>query len=171
MTMIDIIFARRSIRSYQERPVEMEKIDVLLKAAMAAPSAMNIKPWEFIIVTDAQKLSDIRGALIFGKFNAPLAILVCGNTSFFKHPLASRFWVQDCSAATENILLAAVELGLGTVWCGVHPIHNFTKQISDILELPDHVKPLNVIYVGYPAEEKPARTQYNPQRVHWEGYS
>ncbi len=168
--MLDTIFARRSIRNYQEKPVEKEKVETLLKAAMAAPSAMNVKPWEFVVATDPLKLEEIRSSLMFGKINAPLAIIVCGNTSLFKHPMSAKFWVQDCSAATQNILLAAVELGLGTVWCGVHPVHNFTKRISAILGLPQYVKPLNVIYVGYPAEEKPARTQFDPNRVHWEAY-
>ena len=169
--MLDTIYARRSIRQYQERPVEKEKLEKLLKAAMAAPSAMNIKPWEFVVVTQKDTLDEIRSAMIFGKHNAPAAIIVCGNTSLFKHPMAAKFWVQDCSAATENILLAAVGLGLGTVWLGVHPINNFTKLISGIAKLPDYVKPLNVIYVGYPAEEKEPRTQYDPDRVHWESYS
>ncbi len=170
MTILDHIMARRSIRQYQDQPVERDKIDLLLQAAMAAPSAMNIKPWEFVVVTSEAKLAQIRSALMFGKYNAPMAIAVCGNTSFFKHPMAAKFWVQDCAAATENILIAAAGLGLGTVWLGVHPIHNFTKKVSGILNLPDHVKPLNLIYVGYPAEEKPARTQYDPERVHWETY-
>lgn len=168
--MLETIFARRSIRRYQDKPVEKEKLDLLLQAAMAAPTAMNFKPWEFVVVTDQRRLDEIRNALTFGKHNAPAAIAVCGNLSVFKNPMASRFWVQDCSAATENILLAAVELGLGTVWLGVHPIHNYTKRISGILNLPAHVKPLNVIFVGYPAEEKPARTQFTPDRVHWETY-
>ncbi len=137
---------------------------------MAAPTAMNIKPWEFVVVTDPETLKQIRSALMFGNYNAPAAVIVCGNTSFFKHPMAAKFWVQDCSAATENILLAAVGLGLGTVWLGVHPIHNFEKRIQRILSLPGHVKPLNVIYVGYPDEEKPPRTQFNPDRVHWDQY-
>ncbi len=170
MTMIETIYARRSIRQYEEKPVEKEKLEILLKAAMAAPSAMNIKPWEFVVVTNPDTMEEIRSSLMFGKHNATAAIVVCGNTSFFKHPMASKFWVQDCSAATENILLAAVELGLGTVWLGVHPIHNFKKRISKILSLPDNVNPLNVIYVGYPAEEKSPRTQYDPERVHWESY-
>jgi nitroreductase len=166
MNIIDTIFSRRSIRKYQDKPVEEETITLLLQAAMAAPSAMNIKPWDFVVVQDADLLAEIRSALMFGRYEAPLAVVVCGNTSFFRHPMASRFWVQDCSAATENILIAAAGLGLGTVWLGVHPIHNFEKRISTILKLPDHVKPLNVIYVGYPDEEKPARTQYDPDRVH-----
>jgi nitroreductase len=170
MTIIETIYARRSIRQYKEQPVEQEKLEILLKAAMAAPSAMNIKPWEFVVVTKPETMEAFRSSLMFGKHNAPAGIVVCGNTSFFKHSMASRFWVQDCSAATENILLAAVALGLGTVWLGVHPIHNFKKRISEILNLPDNVEPLNVIYVGYPAESKPSRTQYDPQRVHWEAY-
>jgi nitroreductase len=165
------IYARRSIRQYEDKPVEKEKIELLLKAAMAAPTAMNSKPWEFVVVTTPEILEKIRSALMFGKFNAPVAIAVCGNTLMFKRPMASKFWVQDCSAATQNMMLAAVGLGLGTVWCGVHPVHVFTKRISEILALPSHVKPLNVVYIGYPAEEKTPRTQYDQSRVHWERFS
>ena len=167
---IDTIYARRSIRKFQERPVEKEKLETLLKAAMAAPSARNGKPWEFVVVTQPEGMKKIRSVMVFGRYNAPAAIIVCGNTSFLKRPLSTGFWVQDCSAATENILLAAVELGLGTVWLGVHPIPNFSKQVSRVLGLPKAVQPLNVIYVGYPDEEKTPRTQYDPARVHWEEY-
>ena len=167
---IDTIYARRSIRKFQDRPVEKEKLETLLKAAMAAPSARNGKPWEFVVVTQPEGMKKVRSVMIFGRYNAPAAIIVCGNTSFFKRPLSTDFWVQDCSAATENILLAAVELGLGTVWLGVHPIHNFSKQISKVFGLPKTVLPLNVIYVGYPHEKKPPRTQFDPARVHWEVY-
>jgi nitroreductase len=163
---LETITARRSIRKYQDRPVEKEKLELLLQAAMAAPSANNRKPWEFVVITEAEKMAEIRSALTFGKYDAPAAIAVCGNTSKLKN-LIGAFWVQDCSAATENILLAAVGLGLGTVWLGVHPIHNFKKRVAKVLDLPGHIEPLNVIYVGYPAEEKPARTQYDPKRVHW----
>jgi nitroreductase len=167
---IDTIYARRSIRKYQDKPVEKEKLETLIKAAMSAPSANNRKPWEFVVVTDPELIRKVRSALMFGKYNAPAAIAVCGNTSLFKNPVSTQFWVQDCSAATENILLAAVTLGLGTVWLGVHPIHNFSKRISKVLGLPAHIKPLNVIYVGYPAEEKPPRTQFNPACLHWERF-
>ena len=167
---IDTIYARRSIRKFQERPVEKEKLETLLKAAMAAPSARNGKPWEFVVVTQPEGMKKVRSVMILSPYNAPAAIIVCGNTSVIKRPLAARFWVQDCSAATENVLLAAVELGLGTVWLGVHPIQNLSKQISKIFQLPKTVQPLNVIYVGYPNEEKPPRTQYDPACVHWEVY-
>jgi nitroreductase len=163
---IETITTRRSIRKYQDKPVEEEKLELLLRAAMAAPSANNRKPWEFVVITEAERMAEIRSALTFGKYDAPAAIVVCGNTSKLKNLLGA-FWVQDCSAATENILLAAVGLGLGTVWLGVHPIHNFKKRVAKVLDLPGHIEPLNVIYVGYPAEEKPARTQYDPKRVHW----
>ena len=170
MSILDTIFTRRSIRKYQDKPVEKEKIEKLLQAAMAAPSAMNKKPWEFVVITNPETLKKIRSALMFGKHNAPAAIVVCGNTALFRRVKQSEFWVQDCSAATQNILLAAVELGLGTVWLGVHPIFNYTKKISEFLGLPEHVTPLNVIYVGYPGEDKPPRTQYDPKKVHWETY-
>ena len=170
MSIQDAIFARRSIRKFYDRPVEIEKIEMLLKAAMAAPSAMNIKPWEFVVISQPEKLNSIGTALIYGKIQAPLAIAVCGNYARKKRVIAEKYWVQDCSAATQNILLAAIDLGLGTVWCGVHPIHLQSKRISKILSLPENVKPLNVIYVGYPAEEKSPRTQYDEGNVHWETY-
>lgn len=170
MNTMDAILARRSIRQYQDRKVEKEKLTRLLEAAMAAPSAMNIRPWEFVVITEPENLAEIRSINPLGRYEAPAAIVVCGNTSFFKHPMASRFWVQDCCAATENILLAAVELGLGSVWIGIHPIKIFTDRTSKILHLPSYVLPLNIILIGYPAKEKEARTQYNPDRVHWEKY-
>jgi len=167
---LDPIFQRRSIRVYTEKPVEPEKLDLLLKAAMAAPSAMNCKPWEFVVITDPEKLALFRKRLIFGNRNAPAAILVCGNPSLSVNPAARLFWVQDCSLAGENILIAASGLGLGTVWVGVHPVAEFVRVVRDITGLPKHVTPLGLIYVGYPAEGKPARTQYDQKRVHWQKY-
>ena len=167
---IETIFRRRSIRKYTSQPVEPEKLDLLLKAGMAAPSAMNCRPWEFIVVTDPEKLAQFRKRLIFGDRNAPAAIVVCGNPALSTNPAARLFWVQDCSAATENILIAATGLGLGTVWIGVHPVAKFVKTVREIMSIPKKVTPLCIIYVGYPAEEKPARTRYDGQRVHREKY-
>jgi len=164
------IFRRRSIRRYQEKPVEAEKLDLLLQAAMAAPSAMNCQPWEFVVVTDPDKLAQFRTRLLFGNRNAPAAVVVCGNPRLSPNPAARLFWVQDCSAAAENLLIAAVELGLGTVWVGVHPVAEFVRIVRQIVGLPRHVIPLGLIYVGYPAEEKAARTRYRASRVHWQGY-
>jgi nitroreductase len=168
---LETIFRRRSIRKYTDQPVEPEKLDLLLKAAMAAPSAMNCRPWEFIVVTDPEKLAQFRKRLIFGDRNAPAAIVVCGNPSLSTNPAARLFWVQDCSAATENILIAAAGLGLGTVWIGVHPVPKFVKTVREIMSIPKGVMPLCIVYVGYPESEKPARTQYDEQRVHKQQYA
>ena len=163
---IETILRRRSIRKYTGQPVELEKIDLLLQAGMAAPTAMNCKPWEFVVVTDPDKLAQFHSRLIFGNRNAPVAIVVCGNPGLSSNPAAQLFWVQDCSAAAENIMIAAVGLGLGTVWIGVHPIANFVNTVS----IPRKVTPLCIIYVGYPELEKPARTQYDQQRIYRQKY-
>jgi nitroreductase len=168
--ILESIFSRRSIRKYTSQPVEPEKIDLLLKAAMAAPTAMNTRPWEFIVVTDPEKLALFRSRLVFANRNAPAAIVVCGNPGLSTNLAAGMFWVQDCSAATENILIAAVGLGLGTVWVGVHPVEHFVKTVREIMSIPKKVTPLCIIYVGYSADEKPARTQYDPNRVYWQGF-
>jgi nitroreductase len=167
---LETIFLRRSIRKFTNQMVEAEKLDLLLKAAMSAPSAMNCKPWEFVVVTDPEKLAQFRKRLIFGNRNAPAAIVVCGNPSLSANPAARLFWVQDCSLAGENILLAAVSLGLGTVWIGVHPVAEFVRVVRDVAGIPKHITPLGLLYIGYPAEEKPARTQYDEKRVHWQKY-
>jgi nitroreductase len=167
---LESIFHRRSIRKYTEQMVEAEKLDLLLQAAMAAPSAMNCKPWEFVVVTDPDKLVSFRTRLIFGNRNAPAAIVVCGNPRLSTNPAARLFWVEDCSAATQNILIAAASLGLGTVWVGVHPVADFVRIVREIAGLPRHVIPLGLIYVGYPVEEKLSRTQYAADRVHWQIY-
>lgn len=164
---IDVILKRRSIRKFTDQPLEREKLIQLLEAAMAAPSAMNGQPWEFVVVTDKEVIDRLRKALPFGKMNAPAVICVMGSTRMQKNKAGDKFWVQDCSAATENILLAATALGLGSVWVGIHPVAMFKRQVSDILNLPDGVTPLNLIYLGYPAEEKKPRTQYEVARVQW----
>jgi nitroreductase len=167
---LDLIYKRRSIRAFQDRPVEKENLTELLKAGMAAPSASNGQPWEFIVVTDPDRLAQLREVLVHGKYNAPAAIAVLANLSIAKKESSTRFWVQDCSAAVENILIAATGLGLGSVWIGAHPKEEVTKQIQDILKIPADIHVLSLIYVGYPAEEQPARTQYEEIRVHWQKY-
>lgn len=168
--VLEAIFQRRSIRKYTDQPVEKEKLDLLLQAGMAAPSAMNCKPWEFVAVTEPETLAQFRKRLIFGNRNAPAAIIVCGNPSHSLNPAGWSFWVQDCSAAAQNILVAAVGLGLGTVWVGIHPVADFKRIVREITKMPRHVQPLGLLYVGYRAEEKPARTQFNDKRVHWQSY-
>jgi nitroreductase len=168
--LIENIFRRRSIRAYQDKAVARETITQLLKAAMAAPTACNSRPWEFIVVTDPTLLQRLRYNHRTADYNAPTAIVVCGNPARTENAAAKRFWVQDCSAATENILLAAVALGLGSVWIGLHPLNSLQRRVAEILDLPESVVPLAMVYVGYPAEEKPPRTQYDPARVHYNRY-
>ena len=130
---------------------------------MAAPSAHNRKPWHFILVTERETLDRLAKAHKYGKMlnKAPLCISVCGDRSVSKS-----FWVQDCSAATENLLLAAAALGLGAVWCGVYPHRELIVAISKILGIKAPIVPLNIIALGHPAEEKESRTQYDESRIH-----
>lgn len=168
--ILDIILRRRSIRRYSTQPVEQEKIIQLLQAAMAAPNAANSQPWEFIVVTDKDVLEKLQANLRFARYNAPAAIVVCGNLEIANNSAARFYWVQDCSAATENILIAATGLGLGSVWIGVYPLPSVIKPVCEILNIPEGVIPLCVIYLGYPAEEKAPRTQYDERRVYWQQY-
>lgn len=162
---VQTIFARRSIRKYTEEPVSEEAIEILLKAAMAAPSASNRMPWQFVVVTERETLDALAEAHRHGKmlFEAPLCIAVCGDLTEME-----RFWVQDCSAATENLLLAATALRLGSVWLGVYPRDERVEAVRQILALPDFITPLSLVSIGHPAEEKEPRTQYDEARVHRE---
>jgi len=162
--LINTILSRRSLRRYTEEPVTEEEIKTLLEAAMAAPSASNRKPWHFIIITEREILNQLAEAHQHAKMlnEAPLCISVCGD------PNVSRFWVQDCSAATENLLLAITAIGLGAVWCGVHPRPERVNEISKILGINAPIVPLNLIAIGHTAEEKEPRTQYDESRIHRE---
>ena len=164
-TMIQTIFSRRSIRSYTSTSVDEKHIKTLLEAAMAAPSASNLRPWHFVVVTRRQTLDSLADMHPFGKmlFQAPLCIAVCGDPT-----ISARFWVQDCSAATENLLLATAALGLGAVWLGVYPLEERVAAVREILRIPQTIYPLNLVSIGYPAEEKEPRTQYEEARVHRE---
>ena len=164
---LELFYKRRSIRKFTEEPVSLEDLVNLLKAGMSGPSGMNAQPWEFVVITEKETMDAFRRNLMFAKMNAPAAICVLGSQRMQTHKSGDKFWEQDCSAATENILLAAVALGLGAVWIGIHPIHLFRRQVSSILNLPDGVTPLNLIYIGHPAEQKEPRTQYEEKRVYW----
>jgi nitroreductase len=160
---IQTIFSMRSIRKYTQEPVSEKDLKTLLEAGMAAPSASNRKPWHFVTVIKRETLDALAEAHRYGKmlFQAPLCIAVCGDEG-----VSERFWVQDCSAATENILLAATAMGLGAVWLGVHPSKERVKDVKEILGIPGSVTPLNLISIGHPTEEKEPRTQYDESRVH-----
>ena len=133
MELRDVLQKRRSIRSFTDKKVSKEQIDLLLHAAMSGPSACNKKPWKFYVITNEEKLSELKKATRFSNFNAPLAIVVCGNLKKALPLNLSSYWIQDCSAATENILLQATDLGLGSLWCGVHPQKRAERDLSKIL--------------------------------------
>jgi len=166
MDTLEAIFTRRSIRVYTGQPIPENVIDQLLRAAMQAPSAGNQQAWQFITVTERAKLSALAEVLPYGKMltSAPLCIIVCGDLEKEK---SKGYWVQDCSAATQNILLAAHAMGLGAVWLGVYPREQRVIDIRTTLGIPESVIPLCAIAVGYPGEEKPRADRYNSERVHF----
>ena len=144
-----------------------EDLDFLMHCAMSGPSAVNRRPWDFYIVTDPKVLEELRKASRYTNIVSPCAIVVCGNLSRALPMQFSEFWVQDCSAATENILLGAVSIGLGTVWCGIHPQKNAVKKVSAALNLSTKQIPLNIIFVGHPDQVIEPRDQYEEKRIHW----
>ncbi len=163
---LELMKRRRSIRQYTAEPLSPEHVRALLEAAMAAPSGNNAQPWEFVVVADPE----VRRALarthrwsgMAGQ--APVVFVVCGREP------ASIYWNQDCSAATENLLLEATALGLGAVWVAVYPTPEFEAHVRRTLDLPADVRPLCLVAIGHPAEERPARTQYQAARVHYDRY-
>lgn len=165
MEIIEGILTRRSIRKYSEKKVNKEQIHELIKAGMYAPSARNQQPWHFIIIDDRQLLNKMMSIHPYAKMlgQAQWAILVCGDE---KLELSKGYWVVDCSAAAQNILLAAHGSGLGAVWLGLHPREERKNDIRKLFGLPDHIQPLSLISVGYPAEEKEQPERFKTERIH-----
>jgi len=163
---IENIMTRTSIRQYKEQPVEQEKIDIMLKAAMAAPSAVNLQPWHFIVITDKNTIGMLSGKQ---PTNAPLMIAVCGDTNKTTMPDGKSklpdFWVQDVSAATENLLLAAHALGLGAVWTGAYPAMDRTADIANVLNCPQNIIPLAVVRIGYPDESPEPKNKFKEENI------
>ncbi len=159
------ILSRRSIRKYTGERITDETVTELLKAAMSAPSAGNQQPWHFVVVRSQETLDLIPTVHPYAAMtpSASVLIAVCGDLNGLKY---EGYWVQDCAAATENILLAAHELGLGAVWLGVHPTEDRVESIRRLLGLPEHVIPLALVPLGYPAESPPAADRFDPNRVH-----
>jgi len=164
--VIDAILKRRSIRKYSGKTVDKSGIHLLLKAGMYAPSARNEQPWHFIVIDDRGLLKRIREVHPYASMlsDAALAILVCGDENL---ELSKGYWPVDCSAATQNILLAAHALGLGAVWLGVYPRQERQSAINKIFELPSHVQPFSLISIGHPAEEKAIPDRFKEDRIRW----
>lgn len=165
METYEAILTRRSIRRYKDQPVDDKTIHDLLEAAMYAPSASDRRPWQFVVITERAQLTTLADLLPYGKMlhRAPLAIAVCGDL----HLQRLNYWIQDCSAATQNILLAAHDKGLGAVWLGVYPRKERIAGVTQLLNLPNGVIPLCLISLGHPAEVRIANNRFDASRVHY----
>ena len=166
---IDNIMTRVSIREFTGEKISAEQIDTLLRAAMAAPSAINKQPWAFIVVTDEAVIAQLGEALPYSRCaNHPaVAIIPCGDLSKAIPGEMGAFWINDVSAATENLLLAAHAMGLGAVWTGLHPDMNRAGMVQKMLGLPEHIIPLCVVPVGVPAEQPEIKNKYNEANIHY----
>jgi nitroreductase len=169
MELIEALLSRRSIRKYSDKKIEKEKIDIILKAAMYAPSAMNYQPWEFIVMDDKKLFAEMLGIITHAEMlkESTLAILVCGDLSKEKY---EEYNAQNCSAATQNILLAAHDLGLGAVWIAAYPNKEVIQKIKKLLNLPENILPVSLISMGYPAEEKTAEERFIKEKIHFNGW-
>ena len=164
--VLDNILARTSIRSYQDRPVEQDKIEKMLRAGMAAPSAVDKRPWHFIVVTDRQQLEGLAEANPNAGMaaRAPLAIVVCGDKTKALTRVPD-YWVQDVAAATENILLAAHGMGLGAVWTGTYPVTDRVEKVAKVLNLPEHIVPFCTIVIGYPEKYQAPKNKWDESNI------
>lgn len=166
---LDVIMTRTSVRSYNDAPIDSMTVDTLLRAAMAAPTAGNKQPWRFVVIDRRDILDSI--AANFGTMKmaakAGAAVIVCGDTEATFSGDGKEYWVQDASAATENMLLAAHACGLGAVWCGIYPIPERVSQFSEMLQLPDTIVPMACVCLGYPADENTPKDKWKPENVHY----
>lgn len=175
---ITTIMNRKSVRSYTGEKLSQEQIETLLKAAMAAPTAMNSQPWRFVVLTDSDVIADVfaneRGEMYK---QAGAVFIVCGQTTMMQRPrgqenaepqeVPNQFWFEDCGASTENLLLAAEAMGLGAVWLGCYPIQNKTDMLIAKLGIPENVMPFAIVTVGYPAGDDQPKDKWKPENVHY----
>ncbi len=169
MELFEALYTRRSIRAYTEEPISDDQVRKLLGAAMIAPSAGNEQPWQFVTITDRlllEKLATVHPYVGMLR-QAPLAILVCGDLSLEKY---AGYWVIDCSAAIQNMLLAAHGLGLGAVWTGIYPMQERVDAVRDIFQLPENIIPHSLIPIGHPAMDSKRQDRFKSERVHYNGW-
>ncbi len=169
---IENIMTRTSVRAYSDRPLAKETLDTLLQAAMAAPTAVNLQPWRIVVVTDSALRDSIANeiqSMTMAK-TAQASIVLCGDLDAALTGEGQDYWVQDVSAASENLLLAAHAVGLGAVWCGVYPISERVAFFKNLLDLPDNIVPLSCINVGYPAAPVTPKDKWDPAKVHYNKY-
>ena len=171
-SVVDVLTAirtRKSIRKFDPlKKIDDATIETILKAGMCAPSAMDKRPWEFVIVRDKAQLRKLGERLPYSRVanGAQAAIVVCGSLDNGLSGRGTEYWIHDCAAASENILLAAHGLGLGAVWTGVYPGEDRVAAVREILSIPEGFMPLNVIPLGYPAEDPLPKDKWNPSKIH-----
>lgn len=165
MDAIEAILNRRSVRSFQKKAISQDIQKTLLECAMHAPSAMNQQPWQFILIEDATTLSKISLIHPHAEMTseAALAVVVCGDMRLTK---TDDFWIQDCSAATQNLMVAAQAFGIGSVWAGIYPRDEIVKNFHKFLHLPKEVIPFSLIVLGYPDREPQKVERFHKERVH-----
>ncbi len=166
---LKVIHKRKSVRHFTGQAVTEQQIEQLLRAGMAAPTAVNRQPWAFYVVSERETLDALGEQLPYAKmlFEAQAAIVVCGDMEKAGNLKEQAYWVQDCAAATQNILLAAESMGLGAVWTAAFPYDERTKTVIETLKLPAHHIPLNVIPIGYPTGEDKPKDKWKPENVFW----
>ena len=169
---METIMTRTSIRSFTDRAVSADTVEMLLRAGMAAPTAVNKQPWHFVVIDDPAIMDSLGGNGRQSQMwkEATLAIAVCGDLNKAMEGPGQPYWIQDCSAATENILLAAHALGLGAVWTGCYPIEERVANVSRVLNLPENLIPLGVIVMGYPNEQPAPKDKWKPENVSHNGF-
>lgn len=165
MDIFTALHCRRSVRSYTDAPVSDQELNTLLDAAMIAPSAGNAQPWHFVVLTDRELLAKVPDIHPYAGMaaKAPLGIVVCAELKLEKYP---GFWVQDCSAAVQNMLLAATGLGLASVWTGIYPVEERVAAFTQLLGLPEGILPLALVVLGRPQKEPESRSRFKAERVH-----
>lgn len=168
--VLDAIFTRTSVRTYEQgHAVSPDTVEILLRAAMSAPTAVNKQPWAFVVLDNREALDSLAEVLPYAKMlnHAPLAIVTCGDMDKAIEGDGRDFWIQDVSAATENLLIAAHALGLGAVWTGVYPDMERATAVQQRLGLPSNIIPLSVVPIGYPAGEQHPKDKWNPDVVRY----
>jgi len=165
--IINNIMTRTSIRVFNGEPISNTQIDTLLQAGMAAPSAINKQPWCFVVIKNRQLLQQLGDTLPNTRLTSKTAcaIAVCGDMTKAAEGVSHDFWIQDCAAATENILLAAHAIGLGAVWAGIYPNPERTDKLREMLKIPSTQIPLSIIAIGHPAENPVPKDKWKPENI------
>ena len=175
---LDTIFSRKSVRSYTDQAVSDQQVETILRAAMSAPTGMNVQPWRFVVVRDPAVKEVLAGGFNKMIATAPVVFVVCGETTLVRRPrtnpdaepvlVENGNWTADCAAATENLLLAAEALGLGAVWTACYPYEDRMNPAREVLGLPDNVSPYCIVPCGYPAGDDQPKDKWKPENIHYD---